>query len=122
MIYLCKDVILGFYNISQETKLISKEIMTATAIVALFRSLSSNLMMGVLRGGGDNKYVFKYEMIFMWGLSIPLGFIGAFIFNLPIPIVFFLLKSDEILKGIVGFIRVKSGNWINDVTRDKKDM
>lgn len=121
IIYFCKDMILGFYNISQETKLISKEIMTATAIVALFRSLSSNLMMGVLRGGGDNKYVFKYEMIFMWGLSIPLGFIGAFIFNLPIPIVFFLLKSDEILKGIVGFIRVKSGNWINDVTRDKKD-
>lgn len=121
IIYFCKDVILGFYNISQETKLISKEIMTATAIVALFRSLSSNLMMGVLRGGGDNKYVFKYEMIFMWGLSIPLGFISAFVFNLPIPIVFFLLKSDEILKGIVGFIRVKSGNWINDVTRDKKD-
>ena len=49
-------------------------------------------MMGVLRGGGDNKFVFISEMIFMWLLSIPLGFISAFVLKLPVFIVFLIIK------------------------------
>ena len=62
-ILLTKDIIVNFYNVSEETKLIAKDIMIATSVVILFKSLSSNLLFGILRGGGDNKFVFKYEMI-----------------------------------------------------------
>ena len=55
-------------------------------------------------------------MIFMWCVAIPLGFIGVFYFKFNVPTVFLLLKSDEILKGIAAYIRVRKGNWINNVT------
>ena len=69
---------MNFYNVSEETKLIAKDIMIATSVVILFKSLSSNLLFGILRGGGDNKFVFKYEMITLWFLAIPLGILSAF--------------------------------------------
>ena len=92
--------------------------MISTAILAIFKSSSSNVMMGVLRGGGDNKFVFITEMIFMWLVSIPLGFYGSFVLKLPVFIVFLIIRSDEILKSIAGLLRVRSGKWIVDITRN----
>lgn len=67
------------------------------AICIFFRVLGSTLMMGVLRGVGDNKFIFKYESILVWCVAITLGFIGIFYFKFNVPTVFLLLKSDEIL-------------------------
>ena len=118
IILLLRPFIVNLYNVSDYTKYIAKQIMISTAILAIFKSSSSNIMMGVLRGGGDNKFVFMTEMIFMWLVSIPLGFYGAFVLKLPVFIVFLIIRSDEILKSIAGLLRVRSGKWIVDVTRN----
>ena len=118
IILLLRPFIVNLYNVSDYTKYIAKQIMISTTILAIFKSSSSNIMMGVLRGGGDNKFVFITEMIFMWLVSIPLGFYGAFVLKLPIFIVFLIIRSDEILKSIAGLLRVRSGKWIVDVTRN----
>ncbi len=116
-IYFTRPIVVNFYNVSDITKSIAKEIMVATAIIAVFKSLSSSLLMGVLRGGGDNKFVFIMEILFLWFVSIPLGFLGAFVWNLPIFSVFLLIKVDEVFKGIAGVIRVSMGKCIKDLTR-----
>ena len=118
IILILRPFIVNLYNVSDYTKYIAKQIMISTAILAVFKSSSSNIMMGVLRGGGDNKFVFITEMIFMWLVSIPLGFYGAFVLRLPVFIVFLIIKSDEILKSVAGLLRVRSGKWIVDVTRN----
>src|SRR3712207_8790700 len=51
-----------FRSIENDTKLIASQIMLATSIISVFRALSSNVLMGVLRGGGDNKFAFLIEM------------------------------------------------------------
>ena len=75
-------------------------------------------MMGVLRGGGDAKFVLINDIIFMWVVAIPLGFIAAFILKWPVAAVFFIVKSDEIIKSIISVIRVLSGKWVRNLTRD----
>ncbi|MGL5316498.1 MAG: MATE family efflux transporter [Peptostreptococcaceae bacterium] len=117
VIYYLRPVVVSFYNVSNETKAIAMQIMISTSIVAVFKSITSNIMMGVLRGGGDNKFVFKMEMLFLWLVSIPLGFLSAFVWKLPIFIVFLVIKIDEVFKAISGLIRVKRGKWIKDITR-----
>ncbi|MEG2247152.1 MAG: MATE family efflux transporter, partial [Peptostreptococcaceae bacterium] len=72
----------------------------------------------ILRGGGDNRFVLINDVIYMWLFAIPFGFIGAFIWKLPIVTVFLIIKSDEILKTIASVLRIASGKWINDITRD----
>jgi len=118
VILILRPIIVNLYNVSDYTKSIAKQIMISTAILSVFKSVSSNIMMGVLRGGGDNKFVFISEMIFMWLVSIPLGFLSAFVLKLPVFIVFLIIKSDEVLKAITGVFRVLRGKWIVDVTKN----
>lgn len=118
IIYVMRPYIVELYNVSQETKLIAIDIMSATSLIVIFQSMAVNTMMGVLRGGGDNKFVLINDVIYMWLIAIPFGFIGAFVWKLPIAVVFLIIKSDEILKTIASIIRIGSGKWINDITRD----
>lgn len=117
-IYFLRPIAVNLYNISDDTKTIACEIMIATSIVSIFRALSANILMGILRGGGDNRFVFWLEMSFLWFIAIPLGFIAAFVLKLPIVLVFLIIRSDEILKSFIGAFRVIRGKWIHDVTRD----
>lgn len=118
MILLIKPFVVNFYNVSYSTKLIAMEIMTVTSGIIVFQSLASNFMMGVLRGGGDAKFVLINDLIFMWLVSIPGGFFVAFVLELPVALVFLVIKCDEILKSLTSVYRVISGKWINDVTKD----
>ncbi len=118
MILLIKPFVVNFYNVSYSTKLIAMEIMTVTSGIIVFQSLASNFMMGVLRGGGDAKFVLINDLIFMWLVSIHGGFFVAFVLELPVALVFLVIKCDEILKSLTSVYRVISGKWINDVTKD----
>ncbi|MDK0693309.1 MAG: MATE family efflux transporter [Clostridium perfringens] len=118
MILLIKPFVVNFYNVSYSTKLIAMEIMTVTSGIIVFQSLASNFMMGVLRGGGDAKFVLINDLIFMWLVAIPGGFFVAFVLELPVALVFLVIKCDEILKSLTSVYRVISGKWVNDVTKD----
>ncbi|WP_300347837.1 MATE family efflux transporter [Clostridium sp.] len=118
LINLIKGSIVNFYNVSEGTKVIALQIMTVTSIIIIFQSLGSNFMMGVLRGGGDAKFVLINDIIFMWLVAIPGGFFAAFLLKLPVAIVFLVIKCDEILKSLVSIVRVVSGKWVNDITKD----
>lgn len=114
--YFISPFIINLYNVAEQTKVIAMEIATITAFIMVFKSLSVNTMVGVLRGGGDTQFVFINDLIFMWLFAVPFGFMAAFWWNLSIPMIFLILKSDEILKVISSSIRIKSGKWIRDVT------
>ena len=118
MILLIKPFVVNFYNVSYSTKLIAMEIMTVTSGIIVFQSLASNFMMGVLRGGGDAKFVLINDLIFMWLVAIPGGFFVAFVLEIPVALVFLVIKCDEILKSLTSVYRVISGKWVNDVTKD----
>ncbi|HHD2603735.1 TPA: MATE family efflux transporter [Clostridium perfringens] len=118
MILLIKPFVVNLYNVSYSTKLIAMEIMTVTSGIIVFQSLASNFMMGVLRGGGDAKFVLINDLIFMWLVAIPGGFFVAFVLELPVALVFLVIKCDEILKSLTSVYRVISGKWVNDVTKD----
>ena len=121
IIFNIREYVVDFYNVSESTKQIAISIMNSTAIIVVFQSMAINTMMGVLRGGGDNKFVLINDVIYMWLFSIPLGFISAFVWKLPIIMIFLIIKSDEVLKTIASVIRIYSGKWINDITREFAD-
>lgn len=120
VILLIRPIVVDFYNVSQGTKDIAIQIMSSMSIIIVFQSFGVTLMMGVLRGGGDAKFVLLNDIIFLWLVAIPCGFLSAFVLKWPIAAVFFVVKSDEIIKSIIAAIRVLSGKWIRNVTRDFK--
>lgn len=73
VILFIKPYVVDFYNVSNVTKDIAMRIMDVMSIIIVFQSLGVNLMMGVLRGGGDAKFVLINDIIFMWIVAIPCG-------------------------------------------------
>ena len=118
IIYILRPFVVDLYNVSDATKAVAMEIMSVTSIILVFQSVGVSMMMGVLRGGGDAKFVLLNDLIFMWFMAIPGGFFAVLVLDLPIIPVFFILKSDEIIKSFVAIFRVISGKWVRDVTRD----
>lgn len=114
---LVRPVVVSFYNVSDNTKAIAMQIMAVGALVVFFQSMAATAMMGVLRGGGDAKFVMLADVVFLWLISVPLGAVAGLWLGFPVWLVFLILKSDEALKTIFAMRRIWGHGWIRDVTR-----
>jgi putative MATE family efflux protein len=81
-----------------------------------FRAFNMALIVGVCRAGGDTVFCVLFEMLVMWGYSLPFGAAMAFIFHSPVWIIYLCLCSEDVIKMILGFRRFKSGKWLRNVT------
>lgn len=84
-------------------------------------SVNTCLIAGVFRAGGDSKFGFKCDTIDMWCYAVPLGLLAAFVFKLPVKVVYFLLCTDEFVKWPWVFKHFYSYKWANNITRDNID-
>ena len=116
IVFFARPIVINFYNVSEVTKGYAYDIMGVGSLIIVFLALSSVSMMGVLRGGGDVKFVLFMDVFFMWVVAIPLGYLAGLVWKLPVLVVYLILKCDEILKSTFACIRVLRGRWVRDVT------
>lgn len=81
-------------------------------------AVNTTLIAGVFRAGGDSRFGMICDTIDMWCYAVPLGFIAAFVFKLPVMVVYFLLCTDEFVKWPWVIKRYKSEKWLKNITRD----
>jgi len=108
------------YTLSPETIAETKRMMIASGFIMIFGSIQGVMTKGVLRGGGDTKFLLKADILFLWVVSIPLGALVGLVFHMPGWFTFICLKVDLIIKSIWCINRLNSGKWIRDMT--KKDI
>lgn len=110
-------VLIRFYqNLTPETVEILEKIILVGAVIVFFQALAVVGMVGVLRAGGDSRFVFICEASFLLGVAVPLGFLTGLVLGWPAPVVFFILKSDEVLKTMVSTVRILRFRWLRDIT------
>lgn len=81
------------------------------------QALNSTFVVGIFRSGGDTRFGMILDMTSMWCCSILLGALAAFVFKLPVTVVYIILLSDEIIKLPFCFMRYRQKKWLKDVTR-----
>ncbi len=81
-------------------------------------AINTVIICGIFRAGGDAKFGFILDTICMWGVSVPLGLLCAFVFKLPPIIVYLILYLDEFEKMPVVVHHYLSGTWAKNITRD----
>ena len=59
------------------------------------------LITGILRAGGDVKFAMKTEVSAIWLISVPLVFIGALLWKLPIFAVVILAQTEDFVKCVI---------------------
>ncbi len=115
LLFVFKDVIIGFYNIEEETRQLALQFMTVLSVTVVGTAYEAPVLCGIVRGGGDTKFVLYNDTIFMWGIVLPASFLAAFVFHLSPVVIFICLKSDQILKCIVAYYKVNHGNWMKKI-------
>jgi len=116
VILVLRGPIITFYKVSPEAKEIAWELMNAILIIVIFQSMSSILTKGVLRAGGDTKFLMAGDILFLWIASIPLGYLAGLVFHWPAFWIYTFLKIDQIIKCIWCFFRLKSGKWMKKIS------
>ena len=82
------------------------------------QAMNTLLIAGIFRAGGDSRFGMICDIIVMWCISIPLGFLSAFVLKWPPMVVYFILCLDEFWKIPVVYRHYKSFRWLKDITRD----
>lgn len=112
VIMLISGPIISFYDITEETRKIAAQLMTAIALIVVFQAMNSILTKGVLRGGGDTRFLMVADILFLWVASIPLGALAGLYFHLSAFWIYVFLKIDQIIKAVWCVFRLRSGKWI----------
>lgn len=115
LIMVISGPIIGCYNINAETQNIAAQLMMAVGVIVIFQSMNSILTKGVLRGGGDTKFLMLADILFLWVASIPLGALAGLWWHLPAFWIYTFLKIDQFIKAIWCVFRLGSKKWIKKI-------
>ena len=110
------DRVAKIFNVGEDTERIAGQLIYTLAALSIFSTLAFIQTKGILRAGGDTKFLMVADVLFLWLVSVPLGFLTGLYLKWAPVIVFFFLKSDDVLKCIWCLFRFKSGKWIKNVT------
>ena len=112
VILLTKSYYVELYNVEESTKLLAQQILVAYAIVAPFKVQNMIMGGGVIRSGGKTGYVMVIDLVGTWVFGVPLGFLAAFVLNLSIPYVYFILSLEECIRFIITVFVFRKKGWM----------
>ncbi len=74
---------------------------------------------GIFPAGGNSKFGLICDTITMWLFVVPVGFLAAFVFYLPVAVVFLIVNPDEVVKVPAAIIHYKRYGWLRNITREQ---
>ena len=86
------------------------------------QSVNTTMVVGVFRSGGDTRFGLIMDVSTMWGCSILIGAVAAFVLHASVPVVYVILMSDELIKIPICVYRYRTYKWLNNVTREKEEL
>lgn len=82
------------------------------------QAMNTTWICGIFRSGGDAKFGFYCDILDMWCFAVPVGFICAFVLELPPMWVYFIICLDEFVKMPFVYRHYKSYKWLKNITRE----
>jgi putative MATE family efflux protein len=112
-----RDPILSIYTeITPETIAVARYIVTIYALSLWMKAMCTQLIVGMLRPGGDVVFSMFIDVAPLWVFSIPLVFICGVALKLPIETVYPLTLIEEVVKVLICVYRMRTGKWIHNLT------
>lgn len=81
------------------------------------RAVNATTIAGIFCAGGDSRFGLLCDTVVMWVIAVPLGLISAFVLNLPVLAVYFVISLDEMVKLPAVYRHYKKYAWVKDLTR-----
>ncbi len=84
----------------------------------LGQAINTTTICGIFRAGGDSKWGFYCDIIDLWVVMVPIGFLCAFVLKLPVMWVYFILCLDEFIKMPFNIVHYRKRGWLKNITRE----
>ncbi len=111
LFFISPFIVSTFFDVSEAVRADSILILRVIAISMNFAMLNYLNIIGILRPGGDTLYCLLLDAGSVWFVGVPLAFLCATLFGLPIYFVFLGASMEEVVKLIFSYKRVKSNKW-----------
>lgn len=111
--------VVDYYKIATETYDVAMELMDAVGIIVVFMMTGSILTKGILRGGGDTRFLMAADIVFLWAVSVPLGYLGSQVWGWRPFWILFALRIDHLLKSLLCLWRMRTGKWMKKISAVK---
>ena len=115
LVVVTSPLYVEIYQVDVAVKLLTRQILTAYALVAPFKVLNMIAGGGILRSGGKTNYVMYIDIIGTWVFGVPLGLLSAFVWKLPIPYVYFLLSLEECVRFAITVVLLRGKRWMRSL-------
>ena len=109
---LAMGVYTDFYNVEEYVKSTARQILIAFAVVLPVKVLNMILGGGIVRSGGQTRTMMIIELLGTWGFGVPLALLGAYVWKLSIPLVYFILSMEECVRLLLTWIVFVRKNWM----------
>lgn len=84
------------------------------------KSVNCMTIGGIFTAGGDTKFGMICDTVTLWCVTVPLGALCAFVFKLPVMVVYFVLNLDEIIKLPAVWIHYRKYKWVKNITLEQE--
>ena len=115
---LLDSFIFPLMDISAEAGDMAKMMLAFIAAIMPLRSLNLCNIVGVFRGGGDVRYALVCDVGPLYCICLPAAALCGLVFGLGIVAVYICISLDEVCKVFLCLPRLRSGKWVNSVTRE----
>lgn len=109
--------ILHIIHLEPQAQVYLKYMMLMAAYYIIGNSLNSTIISGIFPSGGDTKFGMWCDVITLWCVVVPMGFIGAFVLKLPVLAVAFILTLDEFVKIPAVYKHYIKYKWVKNITK-----
>ena len=116
LLFILRKPLLSMYKLTDTAAVLADHFIMIMSIVMVGMSYQMPVSVGVIQGGGDTKFSMYMNIISTWGIVMPLSFLAAFVWKLPVELVVIAVQSDQLFKGIPVFLRFRSYKWIHKLT------
>ena len=114
LVFIFGPMTIGVYTLTEETIVITRQLMNAYVFIIFFQAIQMVMTKGVLRGGGDTRFLMTADILFLWLVSVPLGWVGGLVLHWPAWLTMICLRVDYIIKSVWCLSRLTSGKWIHE--------
>ena len=105
----------SLYTIQAETQSIVHSMLLCNYFMLPVMTIAYVISKGILRGGGDTKFLLLADSSCVWFISLPLGALAGLVWGMSPFWIYFFLRVEFPLKGIVCLIRYCTGRWIKEI-------
>ena len=107
ILFTIRGPVLAFYKLTPEAEKLTGQMLLIMCFVMVGMAYEVPVLFGVIRGGGNAKFTSFINIAAMWFIVMPLAFLAVFVWHLDVIWVVMIIQSEQLIKCVPAFIRVR---------------